>query len=149
MEESSGLLTTNVLVTLGALTIPVAYFLYHKFFQKPTYVSVNEDGKYWRRFDVFFWLKFDFTERLRSQMEAARLKQQEIYDKSVQEAMEKAKEKGDGKEEVEEEKPKSSKFNLDKPKNGSDYLPLMNHSPSYYRPPKKRPCGPCGGGGCG
>lgn len=30
-----------------------------------------------------------------------------------------------------------------------DYFPLMNSGNISYRPPKKRSCGPCGGGGCG
>lgn len=90
-------------------------------------------------------------------MEAARLKQQEKYDQYIKENGEELKEKN---EELENELKRSSTTKVWKDNDdggeslfgNQDYLPLMGGGGSTgksYRPAKKRPCGPCGGGGCG
>lgn len=93
-------------------------------------------------------------------MEAARLKQQDKYSQFIQEHGEALKKKN---EELEKELTNSSDdrrgggggSRYDSTDSSSlfdrDYMPLMGGggSGSTYRPAKKRPCGPCGGGGCG
>lgn len=91
-------------------------------------------------------------------MEAARLKQQEKYSQFVQENAEKLKEISEKLEkELQESRNSGKKDDRRGSRGGSDkslfdrdYMPLMGGGSggATYRPAKKRPCGPCGGG-CG
>lgn len=90
-------------------------------------------------------------------MEAARLKQQDKYKQFVEEHGEKLKEMS-AKLEKELKDSKDEKGSRgsrggenEKSLFDRDYMPLMGGGSggATYRPAKKRPCGPCGGGGCG
>ena len=79
-------------------------------------------------------------------MEAARIKQQESYNKNLLEQKNKEKDSGDESKtnDADDKKPDVKPQSLF---SNSDYFPLANNSSSYsYRPAKKKTCGPCGGG---
>ncbi|KAJ6222198.1 hypothetical protein RDWZM_000743 [Blomia tropicalis] len=122
----------------------VGFLIYRRYQETNTYESV------------------DNNEAKKAKLLAARLKQQQKYDQFVQENEQQLKETA---EQLERElkgtlnTKRSDNDDTDgksKPHGeslipGRDYFPLMGggSSSNSYRPPKKRACGPCGGGGCG
>lgn len=80
-----------------------------------------------------------------AKLKAARFKQQETYRQMIKEQEEQKK-----LEKTETQKNSDDGNSSDKETTSlRDFFPLMNSTNSYYRPVRKRPCGPCGGGGCG
>lgn len=79
----------------------------------------------------------------------ARLKQQEQYDKYCLEHNEKMKQKLEA--EREEAINKHNQGKSSSLRANAEYMPLGGSGGSgfSYRPEKKKPCKPCGGGGCG
>ena len=84
-------------------------------------------------------------ELMMAKLKAARFKQQETYSQMIKEQEEQKK-----LEKTETQKNSDDGNRGDKETTSlRDFFPLMNSTNSYYRPVRKRPCGPCGGGGCG
>lgn len=95
-----------------------------------------------------------YVEILKEKLAVARQKQQEKYNQFLEENGTAMKEMNDqlekelNKSDEHDNKPKSKGESLFTDR---DYFPLMGGGSggSSYKPVKKRPCGPCGGGGCG
>nr|XP_027197730.1 uncharacterized protein LOC113792027 [Dermatophagoides pteronyssinus] len=131
LDQLFNLELNKISASISVAIFTILYFIYKRYRQLNRYQNIDEN------------------ELMLAKLKAARLKQQEIYSQMIKEQAERKQSETATTTKTEHSNDKNKAKNDDDDTLSRDFFPLMNSAPAYYRPIRKKPCGPCGGGGCG